>query len=427
MSKQFVKSTAQLTKDGRNKIIMKLIHYFSAKELENDHDLFRHIYSMNSEQINLWINIIGGNELTNKSGKIAKRIRRNCQKELGAKLPPKLISELGNIASNNSKPAGSFYLEIDHDLMSLEHGVFDDDGSCFYLEYGSGNNYHHRVAMDNNSEFDVIKVYTSDNRPVARCFSYSPDDENMILFNAYGMSRIKIATLLAQVRNNAPVKQVKFISDVWINGDIGSAIGPADQLSYEVWIDPDDYHDSDHFEHYCDHCETGLDIEWDDYHTADGYDGLWCDSCFYDLFTFCHYCEQDYMSNHITFYEVIGEQHIDQVCENCASDDFTECHFCEIYHTLDLLTEIDDIYSCNDCYEDHTVDCRVCDQTVYTDESHDQVCDDCYVEIRRNFAAISAQCWQCANHPLLLCADHYSAKLHTLNTGAILAQYELPL
>ncbi len=436
MSKQVVKSTAQLTDDGRDLIIMKLIHYLSKRENEDQKKLYRHIYTMKRDQISQWINLIGGSELVNKSGKIAKRIRRNCAKELGAKLPPTLLSEFGNIASNNSSTAGSFYIEIDDDLMSMDHGQFDDDGSCFYLEYGHDNNYHHRLAMDANTEFTLIKVYDSNNAPIARAFSYSPNSSSTIIFNAYGLTRIKIASLLAQVLNNASMREVRLTSDVWINGNMGTALGNTDEDSYHVDCNVSDYrhecNDEEQYDCYCEYCETGISFDFDDYQGTDW--GIYCDSCYYDLFTFCQQCEEDYLTADTYFHEVVGDSQIDLVCETCANDDFILCEHCDTYHTEDLIHEVEnEIYLCDDCHADHAYDCLLCDQEFYTDQDYnqdhdqDQICEDCISDINRNFATITAQCKQCEDHFLRQCADHYSAKLLALNTGAMLSQFALAI
>ncbi len=397
------------------------------------------------EEFDLCESLLGGRETVNKRGKLAKRLRSNVKRELGYKLTPEQMSTIGNIAANHSTASGKFLYE-DTNVMDMAHSSgFGDDSSCFYLEYGSGHNFHHRIAMeqDQDERFRLIKVYSKEDEPTARAFVYTDlSDGAQLVFNAYGaLSRIKIASILATDLDLGVSRKVQFTSDVYINDDGASAIGgDQDCESYHVRINVGDYvdqvHEYDEYSESCENCDQALDTEYGEYRIDEDTGSYYCEDCYLSIFTYCNDCNQEYDTRHTLFYDVGTDS--ESVCETCYRNNYAECEECGNLDRLEDMDEINGAILCDSCQSSSTGNCVLCEERYYPCEKSEREycesctdslkiellrasesnCPTCFTADGRPFnnlvvcpdcrAGLHFDCDDCRVHPLGTCANHYS-------------------
>lgn len=434
--------------DGRQQIVRLLMKWVisSYQELEDPRRMICHIDKLlyGKEEADLWESLLGGRETVNKRGKIAKRLRSNVKRELGYKLTPQQMSEIGNIAANYSTASGSFLYE-DTDVMDMGWTDFGNEGSCFFLEYGSGHNFHHRIAMerDPDERFRLVKVYNKDDEPIARAFVYTNEEDGaQLIFNAYGsLTRIKIASIIATDLDLGISRKVQFSSDVYINDDRASAIsGDKDRESYHVNIDVGAYtqYIDEYDENYtsCERCGSSLDTEYGEYRYDEDNDDYYCEDCWHQVFRYCHDCDREHYYPDTTFYEVPGSS---DVCEYCYRENYAECQECGDIGRTDEMDKINGAILCDNCQSSSTGYCALCEEHYYPQANTDREycesctnslkqellrasqsnCPTCYTADGRPFNNIVLcpdcrddlhfDCDDCRDHPLGTCANHYSA------------------
>jgi len=385
-----------------------------------------------SEARALKIDDIGGREVISDRGKIAKRIRAYLKREHSIDLSGEQVSALGNIAYQNSSARGAYAYEYD-DIMSLECGEFYDDNSCFYLEYGCGNNFHHRIAMskDKSDRFRAVKFYDESGKKIARCFAFMASDNGIVLYNAYGREILKLASIVAR-GESADFKQVRVKSDMWINDKCGNIAGNGGvntwshycysiggtKSEYHFKIKPSDYfNDSDEYgaeyesecaecgesfeyHHNCDECNERLCSE-NTYYIGENCEQVYCEQCQSECSIYCECCEQDYYRDNVEFYKVRGEQYYDHVCEYCRDDKdrYRECCECGEHWSTDSINEMSGESLCDECL-DLSGECSICEALYYPlreSESGREYCEQCgAAAVRGELKALRASASKCA-------------------------------
>lgn len=293
-----------------------------------------------------YLAIIGGRELVNKRGKIAKRIKNNIRREHGITIDPAVVSEIGNIAANYSLLGGEHIIEITRDLIGTA-GHFGDHNACFQ----AGGSYHHHLqAMDSTDQVLALRVYTSEGGKLARCWIFTGDNEGRaILFNSYGERLNKLADLyLASGESGGDCwHYIDLTSEIFINGNEGIMIGgnpeSGDYDDYEIDIDPH-YHERETCEHCGRQIREGGGVNWQA-------ESVYCDSCFEDLFTLCDNCYQFYDDDNISEIERASGEYC-QLCEDCLSELASDCEQCgELYITSEGGEDCEGDPICGDCIE----------------------------------------------------------------------------
>ena len=323
---------------------------------------------------NRWINIdriLGGREIVNSRGKIAKRIRNNMRREHGIAISPAVISEIGNLANNYSFPGGDHVIEITSDLMGTV-GKFGDASSCFQ----PGGAYHSNLlAMIASDRCEALRVYSSEGDRVARAWIYNGREsgENYrILFNAYGERLNKIADIMAAAIGGDP-RPIDLNADIYINSSEGIIFGGGeDRRSYEIEIQPGEN---------CEDCERflpegeAIDYEGDPY----------CYSCYHDRFVDCERCDLT-IDRDDAYYEG-GANY----CEDCEGEIMHNCERCGDRFLREGESEIGGDY-CEDCASEIVYYCEDCGD-LFLSESGGDFCEDCESERERESGE------DCVNYP----------------------------
>ena len=299
--------------------------------------------------------IFQGDEITNNRGKIAKRIKNNMRRLHGISLDPVMVSEIGNIASNYSLPAGDFIVEITQDLQD-NIGRFCDSSSCFRTyqgNHGMGENSHHTLAMEASGDYQILLVYEPHGDRIARALICNEKD-HPILFNAYGKRLNKLADIYGVILGNQDKRKVDLSSEIWINMNEGYSWGKGQESREYLSVDPTDFGDFDRCENCSDAIEEGCGYFTDDY--------LYCESCHGDLFTYCDNCEeyhntQDTVFSLVYYHAYSGRIYDKYICEYCYSGDFSTCANCDqSWEDSDMIAQDDELY-CESCHGDLFVSC----------------------------------------------------------------------
>ena len=122
----------------------------------------------------------------------------------------------------------------------------------------------------------------------------------------------------------------------------------------------------------CADCGCVIDIE--DAELIDG--NYYCCDC-------CHWCErcESYTHDELTYVENYGD-----VCRDCL-EDFYYCDDCGCYFTLDDVhyIENENIYVCDECFENNFTTCAHCGEYLRNDDIHEldgkDLCEDCYEQL----------------------------------------------
>ena len=160
------------------------------------------------------------------------------------KLPDTLISDIGNVARQDTPKEQEYYFDISDDLR-WKGGEFGDRTTCFFNDDGSPGNAIKRMEASGNFKavrfFNLVPAYKAIPGVTqyyinsewhfigkARCWMYKPPQwENYgIIFNGYGMTTKTIGQILGQYCSGTP-KKVPVRSEVYTNGD-GFIVGNID-------------------------------------------------------------------------------------------------------------------------------------------------------------------------------------------------------
>lgn len=265
--------------------------------------------------------LMGGFYRVTRSGKIAKRIRRNLKRELNIDLSGDLISLIGNAANSYSFKDENYLAEYVEDLESIV-GNFGDGDSCFRP---GRQNHHHLLAL---MDIGVLAfcVYRSTGENLGRAWCYRTGEKTEVFFNAYGFDLVKIAKIASFLHNEAPVKngRVEATHDIWINnGGDAYILNGDDKTRFVLDIaDPDSF-----APYHCHNCDRPL---WNRDDTRNGPDDtLWCYPCFRNRFWSCQRCgeHKDNRTEQPQF--IHGSGQYDRLCLECTmTRNYRQCDHC---------------------------------------------------------------------------------------------------
>jgi len=283
---------------------------------------------LNDSTVDLILFNAGANLMTSR-GKFAKRIKAQASKR-STKLPDTLISEIGNIAQNNTLPDMTWYIDFTNDFDWTD-GDFGDYDSCYWTCNSEARDRlydTHGFALrtfEKNSH-NMEMWHKKDNISYAgkgRCWiMWDTKKKIYVLFNGYGESdRYRYGSM--QTRHFATLftNYIKTVSDETINktkvnfrpsnsilfvnnGGRAYLIGTDKQteqhhdteifiqLNYDTSI-----YETNRYDYHCDDCGTGL-REDDVHHSPD--DHYLCDECFAEHYRYCDDCGEPTAHEEIT-------------------------------------------------------------------------------------------------------------------------------
>lgn len=186
---------------------------------------------------------LGGFELVNNDGKIAKRINRNLYNRTGYALPNTVVEAIGNLAREHTI-SGEYLWQLspnmwvwDEEHLSLGE---ENEGSCFYT---------HRdrprgpwALMNENPYYYCSRVFDADSgHVIARAWAAWLCLDRMWLFNNYsGVDNhihLNHHSIIAATAIDAPVTQaIVGDSEVWVNSNRANVIGTDNYGSDETCI-----------------------------------------------------------------------------------------------------------------------------------------------------------------------------------------------
>lgn len=176
-----------------------------------------------------------------KDGNYTKRLSRYAYKEFSLKLPPEVVSEVGNIARAHS--AGiDFEIDVTRNL-NLPAEDFAHADSCYWQSYSSS-----RCTLKSNGGFGLRTFGDGGWRPVKGRAWVIPlrkdGDDNLvptfnteasdafIVFNGYGdLSGYSAARIMAHMAGMTYRKVGFSGSPMYVNGDSGYLVAPEDIAS----------------------------------------------------------------------------------------------------------------------------------------------------------------------------------------------------
>ena len=314
-----------------------------------------HFYYGDMEQL------LEGREFVNRRGKLSKRIKRNLKKMYNLSLPNEALTAIGNQAHRYTLRDGTYQVEVSQDLAGTV-GLFGDSDSCFRDGHENG---HHLVAMDEHPDFYAVRIFRESGSRLARSWGYDSGD-GFILFNAYGITLNKVASLLSLALDQ-PMREVMFSFDGWLNDRSCFAIGgDARNTSYSAYCDPESQREDDIGA--CEHCDNRLH-DGEDYHMADWGD-MYCEGCWSDLFHRCDHCHQWMESDINPFQSVRGRHGTQHVCMTCRDNYYTLCDHCDRrIHPIHMADGCDLGNLCQRCFDTKVAICPDCNGQVFQNDT----------------------------------------------------------
>lgn len=300
--------------------------------------------------------VFGGLSLSNRRGKIAKRIRTNLFKNYNVRLPAKDISELGNFINENAQAMGEWHYKLSRDLGRYV-GQFGDSDACFQDGYQCQT---HREAMEVDRNTAIALIYDRYRNNYARAWVHLNDDGAMVFFNAYsrtdyGQLRTRQIAGIVAHDLGMDTRKVRYSTDIHSNTAWAIAVGGnKENNKYDFYFDPEEN------ETCCLHCE---EYYHEDYIFWIGDEPV-CDDCRYEYYEYCENCGE-YHSNDYTYW--VGDE---AYCEYCHSELFINCEGCSESVAKDSVYHFcGDSYYCSECYSDRVTECESCYSEVWRDDA----------------------------------------------------------
>lgn len=180
-----------------------------------------------------------GDEWQTRQGNFTKRLSRHAYKTHGLKVPPEMISAVGNIASEHSR-AVDFNVEVTRDLNQSAADFYHED-SCWWQSY-----YHGRCALKTNGGFglrtfsDRSDMYGAQVRGRAWVMplkqnengSLSPTFDTVnpaafVVFNGYGDLQGYTGARIVAHMAGWTYRKVEFHCDpMYVNSGVGYLVAP---------------------------------------------------------------------------------------------------------------------------------------------------------------------------------------------------------
>jgi len=315
-----------------------------------------------------WIWKVGGKG--EYVGSLPKRVAKYAYQELGKKLTPDQLSEIGNLATRHSLRDTTYFCDIT-DSFDWSDGDFGDHGSCYW----SCHSYARTDMLPDNGSY-AIRFWREENRDngFARAWII-PHGDCYIVFNGYGMETLPIARVLSAHLGHAYYRRINFTNNgdpsgsLYINGGSAWLVGPQSSV---VEIDAIDLNWEEGDSCYC--CGESIDND-DHYHTPAG-EGC-CGGCYRDRYFFCETCCENYSID-----DGMADPDGSDICDNCFDEKAFRCPSCDKpTWDKDGNEGPDGETYCSNCYCKRFSSCEDCSSDFsYDDLDENGRCEDCAVE-----------------------------------------------
>lgn len=185
-----------------------------------------------------------GPEWQRRDGNFPKRLSRFAYKTQKIKLPPEVISNVGNIASEHSRTTGELAIETTR-LLNLPREEFAHSGSCWWSEYAES-----RCALKTNGGFGLRSFNEYDNvtgrawvMPLKKALdrygaeTLTPTFETLepdafVVFNGYQLlSGYAPARVMAHLAGMTYRKISFSCSPMYVNNESGYLVAPEEIAS----------------------------------------------------------------------------------------------------------------------------------------------------------------------------------------------------
>lgn len=325
-----------------------------------------------------------GWEQVNRSGKIAKRIRKYFKSIGFPVVSDEALSKVSIILKESESKEREYTVDVT-DNFNWEDGDFGHGGSCWW---DGGDFYYSRNSLDGAGGY-ALRFY----RNVPRYSNYSdwdgigriwilPYKNRILLFNAYGdgvdlgIGAKILQSLFPELSNKSISRWHRAsCSAMYVNDDRVLVIHDLDDvLEDRIDIDIECIYDGPYgSETTCYNC--GDSISGDDIYHMDGDE--YCESCYYDLFFNCAHCNDDYSQD-----DVMISPNGESVCPRCFHRYYKICDECGESIDNDYAYELDEHYYCESCLMDVSITCSECDELCHSRNSLELsngefACDDC--------------------------------------------------
>lgn len=317
-------------------------------------------------------------------GKLTKRIAKFTAQHFDHKLPPEVVSEIGNIANANLVKGTLFDIT---DVFDWDDGDFRDSGSCFW-----GSN---AMARDMIASVGGLAIRVWDSRHtnvgISRAWILQ-EAKFLVVFNAYGVVSLSQYGALLGDYLGLPYREIRMTNDgcdggdLYINRGIAYIVGTSRYDSYDpnICTVKGEYYWSCHSCLTCYHCGLDeIDERSDDYRVVDG--EIYCNDCFRDNVYTCQYCGDLRMKTDRP--ENVPDDLRSDICLDCLSH-MVKCVFCDRNIVSGQNTSIYDHdtglkvgYGCSRCSQAESGYklCRICNHrysaegmTTYHDLTRDR-------------------------------------------------------
>jgi hypothetical protein len=356
------------------------------------------------------------------TGKLPKRVAAYAHKTYNLDIPADVLEKLGNEVRPHAALSESTVVFDITDQFDWIDGDFGDSGSCYW------NDREHAKAILLHNGAMAVRFYDPRNKSegIGRCWLVPQSDKVFAIYNGYGQILngssylVSMAKILAAYFGDANYAkgEIDFTSGkLWVNDScylIGTEI-PEERSIYMEWDDDvlchhcknswtndgDSYYDDSGFA-YCRKCRghatrdahrcrcNSCGNRYDDDDIMNGPDGEgYCHDCFYEHFTTCDHCSEDYDRDSMTYISHLG---ID-VCEGCLEDTYVLCDVCDRYESRNHAHE--DVHDfprntinvCDKCWKQGDyAECDECSEEFHIDHmTHEDgvtLCEDCLLELK---------------------------------------------
>lgn len=333
------------------------------------------------------------------AGTLPKRISAYTYKNSGFKLPPAILSEIGNIARRYTVGSNEYHFDFNTEL-DWDRGQFGDSGSCFWSGRMGA-----RPMIKDAGGF-AIRFFREVNDPYsgyARCWIIPhPSKSMLILFNIYGFNgaQITVPRVLSeflgttyngrsiQFRNNGDDSGELYINNgtCWLVGQ--DAPEHTDRIDLEIEEQEGD-------RQVCCNCNERCD---EDDGRESRYGDWYCNDCYNEHYRICDGCDEEYCADDIRYSDVSGGDY----CESCYNERFYTCSDCGDEGWLSSFSvrrgtshEVGDEVVCDYCFERHYFECDKCGDACHNDDAHE-------VEVS---GENKTWCDYCADHYAENCVD----------------------
>jgi hypothetical protein len=317
--------------------------------------------------------------LVNKSGRLLKRFNKFVKLATGHDLDNATQGKLGDKLQYFVNAAKTFVIDF-HDSIDWQDGMYGHSGSCWF----PGGCYEESSEVFDDNGGWSIRFYRDmdDTYGTGRTWVV-PMENGIVAFNCYGPSRAEVSKIIKKVFAGHDVelhyKSVSVYNSQddnipYVNSGTGFVLAESghDFLS-EDRIDLD-WEISGHGRYSCDHC--GDRVNEDDYFSGPNGDGIYCESCYNDLFSTCEKCCETFDNDDV--HSVSGSRY-SYLCEYCLKRiGAAKCGDCGDYSVDDyhIMQDSENVY-CESCVDRNTKFTCQCGERFEYAMDEGQTCESC--------------------------------------------------